>query len=174
MHIICIYKYEKIYVCMLVFIYICIYIYIYILGSSDHPCLNIYIYIYIYKHGDARCKQMPSKARERAAKGSPKVQKSVPTASLLAWHSWTVAPAFGFSRQDHFSFHGQAYLKKTGARTCCNVASPATVSTEVLLHRRYCFHHQYHCPSMSIKSLQGQISQNRFSRKARERNAKLL
>ena len=41
-------------------------------------------------------KTLRAKARERAAKASRKVQKSVPTTSFVAWHSWTVAHAYGF------------------------------------------------------------------------------
>ena len=49
----------------------------------------------MFKTHDA--KTLRAKDRKRAAKGSRKVQKSVPTTSLVAWHSWTVAQASSVS-----------------------------------------------------------------------------
>ena len=54
-------------------------------GSSKNPRLRINIY--------ARGRMMQKHRGRKLAKGSRKVQKSVPTTSLVAWHSWTVAHA---------------------------------------------------------------------------------
>ena len=56
-----------------------------ICGSSKNPCLKN------LSTGTHVAGTLPAKAHERAAKGSRKVQKSVPTTSLVAWHSWTLA-----------------------------------------------------------------------------------
>ena len=79
----------------------------------------------IYKHREHMMqKHCGRKLTKGWRKGSRKVQKSVPTTSLMAWHSWTVAHAYGFFWTALFGFHGQAFLRKQG--TCCNAASPAT------------------------------------------------
>ena len=116
--------------------------------------------------GTHDAKTLQAKARERAAKGSRKVRKSVPTTSLVAWHSWTVAHAYGFFLTILFFLSQPSFPKKTCPGTCCNVASPARHRSAPSTFA----HHQYHCPSM--KSLPGQMLQNGFSRKARGRRAK--
>ena len=62
-----------------------------------------------------------------------------------------------------------SFYEKTRGGTCCSVASPATLRTEVLPVLYDCSHHQYRCPLMSIKPLPGQMLQNGFSRKERAR-----
>ena len=57
-------------------------------------------------------KALRAKARERAAKGSRKVQKSVPATSLVVLHSSTVAHAYGFFLTGLFGLHVQAFLRR--------------------------------------------------------------
>ena len=82
--------------------------------------------------GTHDAKTLLAKARERAAKGSRKTQKSVTTTTLVAWHSWTIAHACGFFLTGLFWLSRARFRKKTRAGTCCNVASPTTLSTEEL------------------------------------------
>ena len=74
------------------------------------------------------CRQ---KARERAAKGSRKVQKSVPTI-LVAWRIAGPLRMIRLLLTGLFRLSRPNFSKKTCAGTCRHVASPATLSTEVL------------------------------------------
>ena len=115
-------------------------------------------------------KTLRAKARKRAAKGSRKVQKSVPTTSLVAWHSRTVAHADGFFLTNVFRLSRPSFSRQARTGTRCNVAVQQLSVRKC--YQYYCSHHQYHCPSMSTKALPGQMLQNGFLRKARGRRAK--
>ena len=82
--------------------------------------------------GTHDAKTLRAKARERAAKGSRKVQKSVPATSLVAWHSWTVAHASEFFLTGLFWLSRPRFPNKTHTGTCCNVPSPAILIAEEL------------------------------------------
>ena len=140
-----------------------------IFGSlyGDRPKTHVYKSISTGTH-DA--KTLRAKARERAAKGSRKVQKPVPTTSLVTWHSWTVAHACGFFLTGSFWLSRSRFPKKKHARALAAMWQVLQLSVQKS-YRYYCSHPEYHCPPISIKPLPGQMLQNGISRKARERRA---
>ena len=136
------------------------------MGIVQKPCLKKYICT-----GKRDAETLRAKARERAAKGSRKVQKSVPTTSLVAWHNWTIAHAYGFFVTGLFWLSRPSFPKKAGAGTRC---SPATLSTEVLPVLRLSS-----SISLSVNTHQtasgADVAERIFANgapKARERNAK--
>ena len=73
---------------------------------GDRPKTHAQKYISTGTH-DA--KTLRAKARERAAKGPRKVQKSVPATSLVVLHSLTVAHADGFFLPDYLAFTSKLF-----------------------------------------------------------------
>ena len=117
-----------------------------------------------------------AKARERAAKGSRKVQMSVPATSLVVLHSSTVAHAYGFFLTGLFGLHVQAFSEKTRAGhllqcgKSSNSRNRSATSTSLLLSSSV---------SLSINVHQtasrADVAERIFAkgaRKVRERNAK--
>ena len=138
---------------------------------GDRPKIHVLKFMSTGTHEETT---LWAKARERAAKGSQKVQKSVPTFSLVAWHSWTFAHAYGFFLTGLFGLSRLSFPKKTRAGTCCNVASPATLSTEVLpvllLSSSVSLSINIHQTASAADGAERIFAKG--ARKARERNAK--